>query len=84
MIKAKPSSESLAIHTEIVLPNDTNVLGNLMGGRLLHWLDITAAISAHRTGACRAARTTDRQRSRCRKRSREPAHAACATGAAGR
>ena len=48
MIKAKPSSESLAIHTEIVLPNDTNVLGNLMGGRLLHWLDITAAISAHR------------------------------------
>jgi len=48
MIKAKPSAESLAIHTELVLPNDTNVLGNLMGGRLLHWLDITAAISAHR------------------------------------
>lgn len=48
MLKAKPASESLAIQTEIVLPNDTNVLGNLMGGRLLHWLDITAAISAHR------------------------------------
>jgi acyl-CoA hydrolase len=31
-----------------VLPNDTNTLGNLMGGRLLHWMDITAAISAHR------------------------------------
>jgi acyl-CoA hydrolase len=44
----KPAHDSIAIKTEIVLPNDTNVLGNLMGGRLLHWLDITAAISAHR------------------------------------
>jgi len=34
--------------TEIVLPNDTNGLGNLMGGRLLHWMDICAAISAQR------------------------------------
>lgn len=44
----KKAIESLAISTEIVLPNDTNTLGNLMGGRLLHWMDITAAISAHR------------------------------------
>lgn len=42
------ANESLAVTTEIVLPNDTNTLGNLMGGRLLHWLDITAAIAAHR------------------------------------
>lgn len=34
--------------TEIVLPNDTNTLGNLMGGKLLHWMDIAAAISATR------------------------------------
>ncbi|HNP98264.1 MAG TPA: acyl-CoA thioesterase [Bacteroidia bacterium] len=34
--------------TEFVLPNDTNTLGNLMGGRLLHWMDIAAAIAAHR------------------------------------
>jgi acyl-CoA hydrolase len=47
-MKPKSAQESLAIHTEIVLPNDTNVLGNLMGGRLLHWMDITSAISAHR------------------------------------
>jgi acyl-CoA hydrolase len=47
-MKPKTAKESTAIHTEIVLPNDTNVLGNLMGGRLLHWLDITAAIAAHR------------------------------------
>jgi len=45
----KKSAESTkAIMTEIVLPNDTNTLGNLMGGRLLHWMDICAAISAQR------------------------------------
>ncbi len=31
---------------EIVLPNDTNVFGNLMGGRLMYWMDIAAALSA--------------------------------------
>ena len=44
----KNPSESKAILTEIVLPNDTNNLNNLMGGRLLHWMDIAAAITAHR------------------------------------
>jgi len=34
--------------SEIVLPNDTNGLGNLMGGRLMYWMDICAAISAQR------------------------------------
>jgi acyl-CoA hydrolase len=47
-MKAKKAIESLAVSTEIVLPNDTNTLGNLMGGRLLHWMDITSAIAAHR------------------------------------
>ncbi len=47
-MKKKFARESKAISTEIVLPNDTNTLGNLMGGRLLHWMDITAAIAAHR------------------------------------
>ncbi|MCF8465407.1 MAG: acyl-CoA thioesterase [Flavobacteriales bacterium] len=45
--KRTPES-TLAINTEIVLPNDTNTLGNLMGGKLLHWMDVIAAISAHR------------------------------------
>ena len=44
----KTPKESRAILTEIVLPNDTNNLNNLMGGRLLHWMDIAAAITAHR------------------------------------
>jgi acyl-CoA hydrolase len=34
--------------TQLVLPNDTNQLGNLLGGTLMHWMDITAAICAQR------------------------------------
>ena len=44
----KTPSESRTIQTEIVLPNDTNNLNNLMGGRLLHWMDIVAAVCAQR------------------------------------
>ena len=47
-MSTKTPSQSKAILTEIVLPNDTNNLNNLMGGRLLHWMDIAAAITAHR------------------------------------
>lgn len=46
--KKVTASASAAVLTEIVLPNDTNTLGNLMGGRLLHWMDIAAAIAAQR------------------------------------
>ncbi len=47
-MQKKTAKETLSVLTEIVLPNDTNLLGNLMGGRLLHWMDIAAAISAQR------------------------------------
>ena len=47
-MKAKTPSESRTIQTEIVLPNDTNNLNNLMGGKLLHWMDIVAAVCAQR------------------------------------
>src|SRR5689334_664967 len=43
---SKKAKESLIIMTELVLPNDTNVFGNLMGGRLMYWMDIAAALSA--------------------------------------
>ena len=33
---------------ELVLPNDTNTMGNVLGGRVLHWIDLAAAIVAHR------------------------------------
>ncbi len=42
----KKSSDSLVIMTELVLPNDTNNFGNLMGGRLMYWMDIAAALAA--------------------------------------
>lgn len=47
-MKTKKAKESLTISTKIVLPNDTNTLGNLMGGQLLNWMDVNSAISAHR------------------------------------
>jgi acyl-CoA hydrolase len=47
-MKGVKVSDTKTIATHIVLPNDTNTLGNLMGGQLLHWMDITSAISAHR------------------------------------
>ncbi len=34
--------------TELVLPNDTNTLNNLMGGRLMHWMDIVSAIAGQK------------------------------------
>lgn len=42
----KKACQSLVIMTELVLPNDTNNFGNLMGGRLMYWMDIAAALSA--------------------------------------
>lgn len=47
-LKSKTPSESLTINTEVVLPNDTNHVGNLFGGKLMQWMDITAAICAGR------------------------------------
>ncbi|SHO59801.1 acyl-CoA thioesterase [Algoriphagus zhangzhouensis] len=48
MAKKKFVKESATIMTEMVLPNDTNTLNNLMGGRLMHWLDVVAAIAAQK------------------------------------
>jgi acyl-CoA hydrolase len=45
---ARKASETLAITTKVVLPNDTNTLGNLFGGQLLAWMDVIASVSAHR------------------------------------
>jgi acyl-CoA hydrolase len=47
-MKTKKAQESFITMNELVLPNDTNTLNNLMGGRLLHWMDIAAAISAQK------------------------------------
>lgn len=46
--KKKFARESYLTMTEMVLPNDTNTLNNLMGGRMMHLMDIAAAISAQK------------------------------------
>jgi len=47
-MKVRKPSDSMTRMTEMVLPNDTNILGNLMGGRLMHFMDIATAIAAGR------------------------------------
>ncbi|OIQ97485.1 putative acyl-CoA thioester hydrolase [mine drainage metagenome] len=56
-MEGKKASESFTVMNEIVLPNDTNTFGNLMGGRLMYWMDIAAAMAAikHCNKACMTA-----------------------------
>src|SRR5712691_5657264 len=44
----RPVRDSQSEMTEIVLPNDANPLNALLGGRLMHWIDMAAAMAAHR------------------------------------
>ena len=46
--RPRPVSESISEMTEIVLPNDANPLNALLGGRLMHWIDLAGAMAAHR------------------------------------
>lgn len=43
---AKRASETKVFMSELVFPNDTNFYGNLMGGRLMYWMDTAAAMAA--------------------------------------
>jgi acyl-CoA hydrolase len=47
-MQPKSPADSLIVMTELVLPNDTNLFGNLMGGRLMYWMDIAAALAAQK------------------------------------
>jgi acyl-CoA hydrolase len=44
----RPVRDSQSEMAEIVLPNDANPLGALLGGRLMHWIDLAGAMAAHR------------------------------------
>ncbi|MFZ1129877.1 MAG: acyl-CoA thioesterase [Terriglobales bacterium] len=44
----RPVRESISEMVEIVLPNDANPLNALLGGRLMHWIDLAGAMAAHR------------------------------------
>jgi acyl-CoA hydrolase len=48
MLSARPVRDSQSEMAEIVLPNDANPLGSLLGGRLMHWIDLAGAMAAHR------------------------------------
>lgn len=47
-LKPRPVRESQSEMDELVLPNDANPLGALLGGRLMHWIDLAGALAAHR------------------------------------
>jgi acyl-CoA hydrolase len=47
-VTARTVASTQSEMTEIILPNDTNTLGNLLGGRLMHFIDLTGAMAAYR------------------------------------
>jgi acyl-CoA hydrolase len=47
-LMARTVASTQSEKTEIILPNDTNTLGNLLGGRLMHFIDVTGALAAFR------------------------------------
>jgi len=51
-LESKNPSHTYVVMSELVLPNDTNTLGNLMGGRLMHWMDIAGVIAAQKFCNC--------------------------------
>lgn len=48
MLMPRPVRDSQSEMIELVLPNDANPLGALLGGRLMHWIDLAAALACHR------------------------------------
>ena len=48
LTRPRPVRESVSEMAEIVLPNDANPLNALLGGRLMHWIDLAGAMAAHR------------------------------------
>ena len=56
-MESKYVADSFTVMNELVLPNDTNTFGNLMGGRLMYWMDIAAGMVAvkHSNAPCMTA-----------------------------
>src|SRR6266705_1178067 len=48
ILMPRPVRDSQSEMAEIVLPNDANPLAALLGGRLMHWIDLAGAMAAHR------------------------------------
>jgi acyl-CoA hydrolase len=47
-MEGRPVKESISDYSELALPNDANGLGNLLGGKIMHLVDLTGAIAAMR------------------------------------
>jgi len=50
--KGRPVRESQSEYTYVALPNDANPLGNLLGGRVMHLVDVCACLAAQRHARC--------------------------------
>jgi acyl-CoA hydrolase len=48
LLPPRKIADSRSEMTELILPNDANTLGNLLGGRLMHYIDLVAAMAAYR------------------------------------
>lgn len=48
MMEGKPVRESVSEYSELALPNDANSLGNVLGGKVMHLVDLAAAMAAMR------------------------------------
>lgn len=53
--RSKTVADSMVDMVELVLPNDVNLLDNLKGGQLMHWIDIAAALAASKHSNCTVA-----------------------------
>jgi acyl-CoA hydrolase len=47
-LQPRPVRNSQSEMSEVVLPNDANPLCALLGGRLMHWIDVAGALAAQR------------------------------------
>jgi len=47
-MQGKPVRESISEYAELALPTDANGLGNVLGGKVMHLVDLTGALAAMR------------------------------------
>ncbi len=51
-MEGRPVRESISEYVELALPNDTNALGTLLGGKVMHIADVAGALAAMRHARC--------------------------------
>ena len=62
----KPVRDSKTEMSQVVLPNDANPMGTALGGTIMHWVDLAAAVAAHRhTGSYVVTASVDHMDFRC-------------------